>query len=165
MSCRISLIVAASANWAIGRDNDLLYRLPADMRHFKELTTGHTILMGRKTFESLPKGALPNRRNIVLSSHTELSFSGAEHFLSLQDAVAACRDEEELFIIGGGSVYAQALPLCNRIYLTRVAHHHAQATVFFPALDEKDWNVLACEAHPADEKHQYPYEFLTLERK
>ena len=165
MSTRLSLIVAVSENWGIGRNNDLLYHLPADMRHFKALTTGHTIIMGRRTFESLPKGALPNRRNIVLSSRTSVSFPDAELFTSLQEALSACEKEEEVFIIGGSTVYREAHALCDRIYLTRVEHMHPQATVFFPALNPEEWNVIEEEPHPADEKHAHPYRFLTLERK
>lgn len=165
MTPRLSLIVAVSENWGIGRNNDLLYHLPADMRHFKTLTTGHTIIMGRRTFESLPKGALPNRRNIVLSSQTSSNFPGAEHLTSLQEALAACNGEEEVFIIGGSSVYHEALALCERIYLTRVEHMHPEATVFFPALNPEEWNVLEENSYPADEKHAHPYRFITLERK
>lgn len=165
MNSLVSIIVAVSENWGIGRDNDLLYRLPADLRHFKALTTGHTIIMGRRTFESLPKGALPNRRNIVLSSQPSAHFPGAEHYTTLQAAFKASQREEEIFIIGGGSVYGEALALCDRIYLTRVEHTHPEATVFFPPLNPDEWETLAKESYPADEKHAYPYQFLTLERK
>lgn len=165
MNRRISIIVVVSENWGIGRNNDLLYHLPADLRHFKELTTEHTIIMGRNTFNSLPKGALPNRRNIVLSSQPDLAFPGAEHFASLQEALATCEDETEVFIIGGGAVYKQAIDLCQRVYLTCVAHRSEDATVFFPALDEADWTVVSEESHPSDEKHSYSYQFITLDRK
>lgn len=165
MTPQISVIVAVSENWAIGCNNDLLYRLPADLRRFKELTTGHTVIMGRNTFNSLPKGALPNRRNIVLSSRPDSVFPGAEHFLSLEEALSACKDEQEVFIIGGGAVYKKALDLCQRIYLTRVSHWNEEATVFFPVLRAEEWNVIFEEPHSADEKHAYPYQFFILERK
>ena len=112
----LSLIVAIAQNNAIGRAGQLLYHLPNDLRRFKALTTGHTIIMGRKTFESFPNGALPNRRNLVLSHDTTLSLSGAEVFPTLTAALAACETkEEEVFIIGGASVYRQALPLAQKL--------------------------------------------------
>ena len=116
----ISIIVALTRNNAIGLRGGLLYHLPDDLRRFKALTTGHTIIMGRKTFESFPKGALPNRRNIVLS-HTEgLTFPGAEVFPTLTDALTACQAEDEVFIIGGASIYRQCLPLADKLYLTHI---------------------------------------------
>ena len=110
----ISVIVAIARNRAIGFENRLLYRLPDDLKRFKALTTGHTIIMGRKTFESFPKGALPNRRNIVLSRNKAAVFPGAETFSSLQEALSHCKEEEEIFIIGGESVYKEALPLAQK---------------------------------------------------
>ena len=115
----ISIIAAVARNRAIGLNNHLLYWLPNDLRRFKALTTGHTIIMGRLTFESLPKGALPNRRNIVLS-RSDKQFPGAETFPTLEAALKACADDEEVFIIGGASIYEQALPLANRLLLTEV---------------------------------------------
>ena len=113
----ISIIVAINKNNGIGYKNQLLYWLPNDLKRFKTLTTGHTIIMGRKTFESLPKGALPNRRNIVLSSQ-DVTFPGAECFHSLNDALEACKDEIEVFIIGGASLYKEAMHIADRLYIT-----------------------------------------------
>ena len=134
----LSIIVAVNQNRGIGYENHLLYRLPADLKRFKTLTTGHTIIMGRKTFESLPKGALPNRRNIVLT-HGETTYPGTECFHALGEALDACRGEAEVFIIGGASLYAEALPLAQRIYLTEVEDNTVPADTFFPPIDRGEW--------------------------
>lgn len=125
----LSIIVAINKNRGIGFENKLLYWLPNDLKRFKALTTGHTIIMGRKTFESLPKGALPNRRNIVLS-HTCHEFPGAECFHSLQDALNQCKEEEEVYIIGGASLYAEALPLADRLNITEIEDADKEADAF-----------------------------------
>ena len=130
----ISIIVAIAKNRAIGFENKLLYWLPNDLKRFKALTTGHTIIMGRKTFESLPKGALPNRRNIVLSRQ-DIEFPGAERFDSLEAALSACRADEEVYIIGGASVYQEALPIANKLCITHIDDTPAQADAFFPEID------------------------------
>ncbi|MFA6872366.1 MAG: dihydrofolate reductase [Bacteroidaceae bacterium] len=162
------MIVAVCENHAIGRKNNLLYYLPADLKHFKQLTTGHTILMGRRTFESLPKGALPNRRNLILSRKMSSAneFSGAECFPSLDAALEACAPEEDVFIIGGGTLYKEALPHTDRLYLTLIHAAPTDADVFFPELDiTNDWVIDAREEHEADEKHPVAFTFLTLVRK
>ena len=115
----ISIIAAVARNMAIGRGNELIYWLPNDLRRFKALTTGHTIIMGRRTFQSLPKGALPNRRNIVLTRSGK-EFPGAETYSSLREALDSCLPSEEVFVIGGATVYAEALPLADRLCLTEV---------------------------------------------
>ena len=158
------MIAAVNRNYGLGKGNQLLYWLPNDLKRFKALTTGHTILMGRKTFESLPKGALPNRRNIVLSRQA-LQLPGAECFPSLEAALQACTDEEEVFIIGGASLYAAALPLADRLYLTEVDDSEREADVFFPALDPQVWHEKSRECHPTDEKHLYSYSFVNYERR
>ena len=117
---RLSLIAAIDRHRAIGYQNKLLFWLPNDLKRFKTLTTGHTILMGRKTFESLPKGALPNRRNVVLSSSADLVLPGAEVFHSLQEALDSCRQDEHVYIIGGESLYRQALPWADELCLTEI---------------------------------------------
>jgi len=167
----ISIIAAVAKNGAIGLNGKLLYWLPADLKRFKALTTGHTIIMGRKTFESLPKGALPNRRNVVLSRSNQ-DFPGAERFSSLTDALASCNlplkgagGSEEIYIIGGASVYAEALPLADRLCLTEVHDTPAEADAFFPAFNPDEWKVAFCEEHETDEKHQYPYTFIDYIRK
>lgn len=159
----LHIIAAVAANGAIGYQNHLLYRLPADLRRFKALTTGHTVIMGRRTFESLPKGALPNRRNIVLS-RTQTAFPGTETFPSLSAALEACAPEEEVFVIGGASVYAEALPLADRLLLTHVEDVPDQADVFFPEINPADWRLVATESHEADERNERPFTFADYER-
>lgn len=159
----ISIIVAIAKNYAIGFENKLLYWLPNDLKRFKALTTGHTIIMGRRTFESLPKGALPNRRNIVLSRQ-DIEFPDAERYPSLESALAQCRDDEEVFIIGGASVYRDALPLADKLYITHIDDTPEAADAFFPEIDPSVWKETGREAHPTDEKHLYPYQFVDYRR-
>ncbi len=159
----ISIIAALDARSAIGFQNKLLYWLPNDLKRFKALTTGHTIIMGRNTFDSLPKGALPNRRNVVLS-HSVKSLPGAEVFSSLDAALDSCLDEEEVFIIGGASVYAEALPIADKLFLTEVDGESAQADAFFPSFSDKEWRVVHVETMEQDEKHAYKYSFVDYER-
>lgn len=151
-------------NGAIGNDNKLLYWLPEDMRRFRRLTTGHTIIMGRRTWQSLPKGALPNRRNIVLTRQVGFEAPGAEVFGSLQEALAACGGDGEVFIIGGASLYAEAIPLAQRLYLTRVDDTPAQADAFFPKIDEEVWIMVSEERHVADERHSHDFRFVDMVR-
>ena len=157
----ISIIAAVAKNRAIGYKNKLLYWLPNDLKRFKTLTTGHTIIMGRKTFESLPKGALPNRRNVVLS-RSEKEFPGCEVFPSLKEALKHCQPDEDVFIIGGASVYSQAMTVANRLCLTEIDDTPAEADAFFPPYD--DWNVAEREEHDVDEKHAYRYAFVDYVR-
>ena len=153
----ITIIAAVAGNRAIGYRNRLLYWLPNDLKRFKALTTGHTIIMGRKTFESLPKGALPNRRNIVLS-RSKKDFEGCDCYASLDEALAHCNAEEDIYIIGGASVYEQAMSLANRLCLTEVDDTPAPADAFFPPYD--DWKEAGREQHEPDEKHAYRYAFV-----
>lgn len=161
----INIIVCIARNRAIGLNNRLLYRLRADMRRFKQLTTGHTVLMGRRTFESLPKGALPNRRNIVLTRSSDARFPGCEVYSSLNEALSHTLPNEEVFVIGGASVYAEALPIARRLYLTCVDNTPAQADTFFPEWNEEEWTCLSRENFPADESNEQPYSFVLLERR
>lgn len=159
----ISIIAAVAANRAIGRDGKLIYWLPNDMRRFRQLTTGHTIIMGRRTFESLPKGALPNRRNVVLS-HTQSHFEGCDCYASLAEALANCAADEDVYIIGGASVYAEALPLAHRLCLTEVDDTPEGADVFFPPY-KAEWHESWRENHDIDDKHAYRYAFVDYQRK
>lgn len=134
----LSIIAAINQKRGIGYQNKLLYWLPNDLKRFKALTTGHTIIMGRHTFESLPKGALPNRRNVILSRQ-ELHFEGAECFHTLADALHTCKEDEEVFIIGGATLYTEALPLADRLYLTEVDDEQAPADAFFPEVSPELW--------------------------
>lgn len=161
---KISIIAAVADNRAIGVGDKLIYWLPNDLKRFKSLTTGHTIVMGRRTFSSLPKGALPNRRNVVLSRSLS-NLPGAEVFGSLDEALSACGDTEEVYVIGGASVYTQALPLADRLCLTHVYDTPSEADVFFPAFSEDDWREVFREDHTADERHSHPYSFIDYERR
>lgn len=153
----ISIIAAVARNRAIGYRNKLLYWLPDDLKRFKQLTTGHTIIMGRCTFESLPKGALPNRRNIVLS-RSQADFPGCERFASLKEALAHCKDNEEVFIIGGASVYGQAMPIADRLCLTEIDDVPENADAFFPPYE--DWVEVWREQHYKDDRHGYDFAFV-----
>jgi len=159
----ISIIVALGKNSEIGKGNDLLCHLPADLKHFKEITSGHTVIMGRKTFESLPKGALPNRKNIVVSRNPDLEIEGAMVCSSLDAALLKCLDEEEVFIIGGVQIYRQALPITDKLYLTKIHAAFPDADVFFPKIDYKEWRMVSRETHPADNKHSYSFTIVEYE--
>lgn len=162
---KISIIAAIDRRMAIGFQNKLLFWLPNDLKRFKALTTGHTILMGRKTFESLPKGALPNRRNIVLSSHPETKCEGAEVFTSIEEALQHCGEEEHIYIIGGASIYRQALPLADELCLTEIDDTAPEADAYFPDFSSDEWQEKSREVHPADEKHLCSYAFVDYIRK
>lgn len=161
---------------AIGYKNRLLYAIPSDMTRFRMLTTGHTIIMGRKTFESLPNGALPNRRNIVISKTRE-QITGCEVYTSLEEALAARKEsvgnkktvgnketteEDECFIIGGASIYEQALPFADKLYLTIVEKEPEHADTFFPKINPAEWEVTEKEMR---NENGLPFTFLTLYRK
>ena len=216
----ITIIAAVAKNRAIGYKNKLIYWLPNDLKRFKTLTTGHTIIMGRNTFLSLPKGALPNRRNIVLSRSAFVSppesggvsigrgglkngfvsppelggargglrsaegrllpegrknngqtnsnvndlYPGCDVFPSLEAALAHCTPDEDIYIIGGASVYRQALPLANRLCLTEIDEIPAEADTFFPPYED-DWQEESREDHPVDDRHAFPYSFVNYIRK
>jgi dihydrofolate reductase len=159
---KLSIIVAISANNAIGKDNQLLWHLPADLKHFKEITTGHTIIMGRKTYDSIGK-PLPNRRSIVITRNADLVIPGVEVVDSLAEAIERCKHETEAFIIGGAEIYQQSLAHATHIYLTRV-HETYDADTFFPALAPNEWKELDSIAYPADEKNKVAYTFSTLQK-
>ena len=160
---RINIIAAVAENNAIGKENKLLYWLPNDLKRFKTLTTGHTIVMGRKTFESLPKGALPNRRNVVVS-RTVASLPGCDCYPSVEAALQSCSPEEDIYIIGGASVYEQALPIADRLCLTEVEDTPANADAFFPAYD-KGWKLATKEQHEIDERHHQRFAFADYVRR
>ena len=161
----ISIIVARAQNGAIGYKGDLIYHLSADLRRFKELTTGHTVIMGRKTFQSLPKGALPNRRNIVLTRQQDASFPGTEVYSSIDEALSHCSQEEKVYIMGGAQVYSQALSMADELEITLVHDSPAQADTFFPEFgSDESWHLINREDHDPDEKNPYPYSFLTYRR-
>lgn len=161
---KLALIAAIAKNNAIGFENRLIYWLPNDLKRFKELTTGHTIIMGSNTFRSLPKGALPNRRNIVLS-RKESGFPGCETFSSLEEALANCSDTELVYIIGGEMLYKTALPHADILCLTEVDDTPENADAFFPEFAKNEWEIIEQEEHTADEKHAYNYRFVTYLRR
>lgn len=153
----ISIIAAVAKNRAIGFENKLIYWLPNDLKRFKALTTGHTIVMGRKTFESLPKGALPNRRNVVLSRTTK-ELPSCDVYPTLEAALQSCKADEDVYIIGGARVYEQAISMADRLCLTEVDDTPAEADAFFP--DYSNWRIESKEEHEKDEKHAFNYAFV-----
>ena len=159
----ISIIVVIAQNFAIGKNNDLLFHLPNDLKRFKEITTGHPVIMGRNTLLSLPKGALPNRRNIVITDNPNEKFDRCEMVFSIDEAVKAVENEAEAFIIGGGMIYRQFFPVAGKLYLTLV-HQDFDGDVYFPEIEYSAWNELYRE-DLFDEKNSFNYSYLNLERK
>lgn len=160
----IQAIVAVASDWAIGRQGDLLCHLPADMRHFKEITMGNSIVMGRKTFESFPRRPLPGRQNIVITRNVDWQHPGVTVVHSLEDAIAAAQTDK-VFIIGGAQVYEQSLPLVDVLHLTLIHARWASADAFFPALDMNEWQEVDREHHTSDNKNAYEFDFITLKRR
>jgi len=163
MHDNISIIVAIAQNFAIGKNNDLLFHLPNDLQRFKQITTGHPVIMGRNTFLSLPKGALPNRRNVVITDNPDEKFDRCEMVFSIDEAVEVVENESEAFIIGGGAIYRQFFPLAQKLYLTLV-HQDFDADIYFPAIDYSEWEVMARE-DLFDQKNGFNYSNLDLKRK
>lgn len=163
---RMTLVAALGLDRAIGKDGDLLWHLPEDLKRFKALTTGHTIIMGRRTYASLPKGALPNRRNVVISRSLR-SLPDAEVYPSLEAAYEQLEREgvAEAFVIGGGELYAAALPHCQALHLTIVEARFPEADTFFPEWQSEDWVELSRASYPQDERNPYPTYVLQLERR
>jgi dihydrofolate reductase len=161
----LSMIVAIDQNNGIGKGDDQLAYISADLKRFKALTTGHTILMGRKTFEALPKGALPNRRNVVITRQVGYEARGAEVVHSLQDALVLCNADEKVFVIGGGEIYKTFLPDTHELFLTIIEHRFDEATVFFPEINREEWLVINEEGPFVDEKTQFTYSYQNLKRR
>jgi dihydrofolate reductase len=159
----VTIIAAMSENRIIGRAGSLPWHLPADLRRFKSLTTGHTVIMGRKTFESIGCRPLPDRRCIVITRNADYRAEGVVVVLSLEDALQQVADDEEVFIIGGGEIYRHALPVADRLELT-IVHTVIEGDTSFPELDLKDWRLIGEEHHEADDRHAYPYTFRRYER-
>lgn len=161
----ISIIVALARNRAIGLNGNLIWHLSADLKYFKRVTTGHTVIMGYKTFLSLPnQRALPNRRNIIISSHLEQAPEGFELAHSIQEAVNMVHDEEETFVIGGGSIYEQFLPHADKLYLTRIDKEF-EADTYFPYIDFDEWNLIDVNVVDEDPLVDFTYRFEVWERK
>lgn len=162
---KISIIAAVSDNYAIGKSNNLPWHLPADLKHFRQLTTGHAVVMGKRTFEGLSNGPLPNRKNIVLTSvMSEGVNKGYFEADSLEDAVYLCEHEEQVFIIGGATVYKQCIGKVDSMYITWV-HHEFSADTFFPKIDFEKWEEVSREDHEADETNPYSFTFSEYKRK
>ena len=159
----ISLVVAASTNNVIGSDGGLPWHLPDDLRHFKRLTTGNPIVMGRRTFESIGR-PLPNRRNIVMTRDPDYVAPGCDVVSSVREALDLLEDTDEVMIIGGGQVYRDFLPHADRIYLTRV-QADVEGDTYFPDIDEAGWRLVSSEPHAADEKHAYAFDVMVFERR
>ncbi|WP_320150609.1 type 3 dihydrofolate reductase [uncultured Tolumonas sp.] len=159
----ISLIVAMAENRVIGRGNQMPWHLPADLRHFKSVTLGKPVIMGRKTFESIGR-PLPGRRNVVISRSADWQAEGVESVNSLHAALALVQGATEVMIIGGGQLYSEALPLAQRLYLTHIELPVADADTWFPDYSQYQWQQRAEELHDPDEKNPYHYRFETLDR-
>ena len=156
----ISIIVAVAENYAIGKKGDLLCHMPADLKHFKEITSGHTVMMGERTFLSLPKHPLPNRRNIVLTDVQGKTFEGAETIYSMEELRVKSEElSEEAFVIGGGMVYKQAMEFADKLYITHIHHSWPDADTFFPEIDPAVWKQISAERHSADENNPFDYTF------
>ena len=155
----LSIIVAVGENNEIGRMNGLLWHLPADLKRFKTLTANHTVVMGRKTFESLPNGPLPNRKNVVISRNPQFTHPDCLVFSSLDEVFIKLSDEKEVYLIGGSQIYCQALPYASMLYLTRVHASFPEADTFFPEIDLTEWIKRSEEAHLADEKNKFSFTF------
>ncbi len=157
------MIAAAAENNALGKDNDLLWHLSDDFKRFKQLTTGHHIIMGRKTFESFPK-PLPNRIHIIITNRKNYNPEGTIVVHSMEEALKAAPENEDVFIIGGGQIYNLGLPFSDKIELTKV-HHSFDADTFFPEVHSNEWKLETEEFHPKDEKHQFDFTYQTFVRK
>lgn len=160
---KVTMIAAAGENNALGKDNDLVWHLPDDFKRFKNLTTGHYIIMGRKTFESFPQ-PLPNRTHVVMTRQMDYKPEGAVIVHNLEDALKIAKDDSQPFIIGGGEIFKMGLDQTDRIELTRV-HGDFEADAFFPELDLSKWELVSSVYHGKDERHKYDFTFLTYDRR
>ena len=160
----MNIIVAIAENYAIGKAGDLLCYLPDDLKHFKALTTGATVVMGKKTFFSLPRRPLPNRRNIVLTRDESFQYENTEVAHSIEELQKMLTADEKVFIIGGGEVYKQFMPLVDELQITHIHHNWDDADTFFPEIDSTIWQCVNEERHEADEKHAYAFTFATYKR-
>ena len=162
---KISIIVAAGHNNEIGHENRLLWRLPGDLKQFRDLTTGHVVVMGRKTFESLPNGALPNRINVVITRDKSLQLNNCVVLHSLNEALVRFNSEDEIFIIGGASIYEQALPVADTVFLTRVHAAYPEADAFFPEINPEEWKIINTKLFPDSETNPHSYVCYEYERQ
>lgn len=164
MKKHISIIVAVAENNAIGKGNKLLWHISDDLKRFKRLTTGHPVVMGKKTYESLPVKPLPNRTNVVISDIEGELIKGCEMAYSIEEAIEKCPDNMESFIIGGGSIYRQFMPFADKLYITKV-HKAFDADTFFPEIDEDEWQLIERKKTETDENNDFNFSYLTYTRK
>jgi dihydrofolate reductase len=160
----ISIIVAIAENNGIGKNNDLLWHISADLKRFKKITLDRTVIMGKNTFLSLPVRPLKNRRNIVITDNPADQFEGCITVFSVEEAIKNCNENEESFVIGGASIYRQFLPYTDRLYLTRV-NRSFDADTFFPAIVADEWDEVSREVPGPDPQNDFTYEFIILKRK
>ena len=160
----LTLIAAAAENNALGKDNQMIWHLPDDFKRFKQLTSGHYIIMGRKTFESLP-GILPNRTHVIITRQPDFKAEGCIIVNSLDEALAACPQDDEAFVIGGGEIYKQSIDRADKIELTRVYGTSPDADAFFPEIDPEKWTLAEEVFHPKDNRHKYDMAFQTYLKK
>lgn len=165
MTPTLSIVAIVARDGAIGRCGDQPFHISADFRRFKALTIGKPIVMGRKTFEALPKGALPGRRNIVVTRNKEWNAPGVETASSVEDALTLCADVPEVMIIGGGEIYRQSMPLSSRLYLTEVDATVPDADTYFPERDPAGWEMTECSAPETDPNSGLTYRFTVYIRK
>lgn len=161
----ISIIVAIGKDYSIGKNNDLLWRISEDLKRFKKYTTGNVVIMGRKTFESLPKGALPNRENIVITKDKDLKYDNCTMAYSIEEAIEKMNTEKENFIIGGATIYKTFLPYANKLYLTKVEASFPDADTYFPEIKTNDWEEIETEFVDAGERNEFAHTFVLLKRK
>ncbi len=162
---QISIIVAVTRDLAIGRGGDLLFHISEDLKHFKSITMGHPIIMGRKTFESFPNGALPGRRNIVITRQNDYSVAGIETAQSLEEAFDLVNDCDDVFVIGGGEIYRQAMPIATRLIITEIDAQIADADTYFPTIDQNQWQITEQSEYRQDPRSGANYRFTCLSRK
>ncbi|MBW6459037.1 MAG: dihydrofolate reductase [Bacteroidales bacterium] len=160
---KISIIVAITPNYAIGINNQLLWHISDDLKRFKKITSGKQVIMGKLTYESLPLRPLPNRRNIVITDDVNEKFEGCITVNSIPEALSYCNEDDESFIIGGGSVYRQFMPYATKLYLTMV-HKDFEADTFFPEIDFSQWKLIEREDHENDQTVDFSYSFLVYEK-
>jgi dihydrofolate reductase len=160
----LSLIVAMDKNKVIGQDNDMPWHLPDDLKFFKKNTQNKTVIMGRKTFQSIGSKPLPNRRNIVISRNQSFEANGAALYASVEQAILSCSKQEEVMIIGGGQLYKMMLPYATRLYLTHV-EASIEGDTIFPSWSSDDWQETNSEYHPVDEKHLFAFTFKTYQKR
>jgi dihydrofolate reductase len=160
----ISIIVAIAKNNGIGKDNKLLCHIPGDLKRFKQITTGHTVIMGKNTFLSLPGGPLKNRNNVVISDNHLDHFEGCITVFSIDEALCHCDNNQECFVIGGASIYRQFLPYASKLYLT-LLNKSFEADTFFPEIDPGEWIEISREIQVIEGKHDFDFEYIVLQRK